>query len=78
MHIMKCEILGLQVASLFCGLVLASAGLPGVAFAEEVSLDVSQMPYYDQANERSRANVKSYAAAKGPKALAINPNGESY
>lgn len=48
------------------------------ALAEEVGLDLGQIPYYDRTNDRSKADLKGYFQAKGPKALAMNANGQSY
>jgi hypothetical protein len=68
----------LQRVMLLCGLTLASVSFATIVLADEASLDLSQIPYYDKTNDGYKASIKLYAAAKGPKALAMNPNGHGY
>ena len=69
---------GLRGLLLLCGVAFSCAAVSQPVLTEEAALVPSQIPYYDQTKERSRADINSYAAAKGPKALAINPNGQTY
>ena len=60
------------------GLSLVSASLTTTVLADDGTLVLSQIPYYDKTNDATKTSMKSYAVAKGPKALAINPNGQIY
>jgi len=51
---------------------LLTAGLASPTLAQ--SIDASTLPYADKSGGL-KATLQSYEAAKGPKALAINPNG---
>ena len=68
----------LKRLALICGLALASGGFASPVLGDEGTLDVSRLPFYDKTNDGTKADIKSYAAHKGAKALAMNPAGRSY